>query len=615
MREFVSQFSWLVVLIGLGLSLVVGDIQLGSYIDIVCSLLVASGLFVSCIGLGRLLFSTATVEESVILGVASWAIILLLFSWFSIQGTVWLHALSIGYVLRSMYRSDISFPSWDASSSLFVVLFLYVLLLFVLCFVPVIDSDSLYYQLALPKHMWLENRLMGGEWRPNGSRPLTVHLLLAHVYGLGGILAMRVFFWQIVTVFLGSILYRSEKYRKGSAWWILALLVGSYSCWEEFSVVNTDVFVMFAIWLCFIRLFDILHTDTDDRPKFVVGVLLGFAIATKYTGGVVAMMVGLCGLWYRHDKEKRLYHNAMCEFVVVLCMVFPWWIRNILEGLHPLFPFAGWKIPMQFMYVEKYGMGRDAWNMFLAPWNLLRYAKPDSLVFMGQLSPLFALSGVCVFYAMWANASKKLYCTMAIVLVSWVAWIIGPQWIRHLFPCMAIVLWMCGDSLQWIYTQVSQQRVFSALVILVTLLGSGKNLLPFLEKQQDIVLGNTEIATQDALQWVNTHTPTDSTIALVGIWEGLLLDRPYVLGSLEDHTPMRHWLLQYQETAIQALRDQGVDYILVKKPIFYQKSYPFIEKDLWQRQWVEPLDNLETLLLRDARFIQKTKGVGIYQLP
>ena len=137
-----SKFSWLVVLIGLGISLVVGDIQLRSHIDIVRSLLVASGLVLSCVGLGRLLFATATIEESVILGVAGWAIILLVLSWVSIQDTVWLHAFSIGYFLRKVYRGDISLPSWDVSSSITIFGGLYALLLFALSLQNGKDSTS-----------------------------------------------------------------------------------------------------------------------------------------------------------------------------------------------------------------------------------------------------------------------------------------------------------------------------------------------------------------------------------------------------------------------------------------------------------------------------------------
>ena len=70
-------------------------------------------------------------------------------------------------------------------------------------------------------------------------------------------------------------------------------------------------------------------------------------------------------------------------------LLLPWWMRNVVEGLHPLFPYAGWPGDLTFQYLERYGAGRTAMDFLMLPWNAIMTAEVDSYRFMGQLHPLF----------------------------------------------------------------------------------------------------------------------------------------------------------------------------------------------------------------------------------
>ena len=64
---------------------------------------------------------------------------------------------------------------------------------------------------------------------------------------------------------------------------------------------------------------------------------------------------------------------------------------------------------------------------------------------------------------------------------------------------------------------------------------------------------------------------------------GALLDRPYVLSSVEDHTPVRHWGLSRGDQAIIELKSQGVRYVAFGPHQFYRSAIHFYRIRNWNR--------------------------------
>jgi hypothetical protein len=122
------------------------------------------------------------------------------------------------------------------------------------------------------------------------------------------------------------------------------------------------------------------------------------------------------------------------------------------------------------------------------------------------------------------------------------------------------------------------------------------------------------IAGYRAVQWLNQHSAEDETAALFFSWAGAELNRPFVLGSVEDHTPIRHWFLIYGEDGILKLQDHGVVYIIVGPHRFLASAYPFLEKEVFEKQFLEPVELMEKALLRDARLVVKFDGYSVYKI-
>jgi len=450
---------------------------------------------------------------------------------------------------------------------------------------PIVDTDALYYHNALPKHMWLWNSLLGGELVPNGSRPLIWHLPLTLVYGFGGNPAVvLVSSWTALGAWCSLIEYCEGK-SVHSGWWIWAILLGSYSLMEQSMVVANNMIVLWWVWLAY----------REQQSKWVWGMLLGFAVAGKFTAAVVVGLMGLLG--------ERTWKEKWGEAFLALSVVGVWGIRNVLDGLHPLFPYAGWQIDMPFVWVDKYGMGREWTDFVLAPWNLLVHAEIDTFQFLGQLSPILGMLLCCW---IWNAVFEKRWKEAVLFVGGCVFWFLGPHWIRHLFPFMGLFLIFSIRSLQigkWHHT----------IVVLLFCIGLPSNLSPFIQRQVDQWNGLSTPKGMEATKWLNAHAD-DGAVALFCVWTGALLDRPYVLSSVEDHTPVRHWGLSRGDQAIIELKSQGVRYVAFGPHQFYRSAYPFLSDSELEQDWEGPMKDLQRQLKQHGRWVTRLDGVDIYLL-
>ena len=110
--------------------------------------------------------------------------------------------------------------------------------------VPLIDTDALYYHMALAKQLAIRGELLGGWLHPNGSRPMLLHMSYSLVYGLAGENGPRIFYWLLSMAMLTSIADRSPH-----ASWVLLLLVSSWSFIQELGVLSNNLPTAFALFL------------------------------------------------------------------------------------------------------------------------------------------------------------------------------------------------------------------------------------------------------------------------------------------------------------------------------------------------------------------------------
>lgn len=505
--------------------------------------------------------------------------------------------LGAGWALRPAVRAP-ALPGGAAAAA--IALFLAPAVLAALA--PPTDTDELYQHLALARRIAEGGGFLGGFDTPDGSRPQVVHAVLAAQYALGGAVAARG--WHLglaVALPLAAGELGEARFGAGRGLVPALVLVASYTYAHEAGLAYNDIP---AAWWLLLGVEAALAGLAGPA-----GAFLGLALAAKYTAAPAAAMAGLV-LLGRSDRRARDFAVAAAAGLLPLA---PWWVRNGAAGLHPLFPYAGWPAvtDFRFVYPEKYGVGHTWLDAARLPFDVIFRARIDSFVYLGQLSWGWLGLGLGAVWGAWRSRDAR-----ALVLVAaagFVGWGASAQVLRYLLPLAGVAVY-AGAAAPWRWPTV-----------MLLLLSLPKNAAPLWEESAAkvaVVTGaeaedawlDRELPAWGALRYLRDHAPPDEPVALLYAWHGYYVQQPYLLGSVEDHTPTRQWLAEHGDDALRALARRGVRWLLVGDLRFLRKSYAFLPEADWRAQFVEPRDRLRTLLLRDAERLHAAAHWEVYRL-
>jgi hypothetical protein len=448
---------------------------------------------------------------------------------------------------------------------------------------PMIDTDALYYHQALAKQMAIRGSLVGGWFEPNGSRPMLLHSVYAFVWTFLGEKGPSLCHWMISMALLGSVVERSK-----SGVWGLLLFISSWSVLQEIGVLSNNLPTALAIFLTW----RMVCVQKMRIAAFFAFVALSFKLTSA---GLLA------GIWLLYISGVRTRLILAC---VVLLLFSIWPLRNGWESLSLLFPFSGWEEP--FQHLGKYGMGRSWIDFLLLPWNVFVHAEIDSHQFQGRLSPMLLGCVLVIFRCMRRD--------LALLLIGFVFWAMGPQWLRHLILVFPFLVFTVGSQLR--------DRWVQMVLMLGFLVGLSSNWGSVFSRWSDsweVLRGavhkedflKEKIVGYEALRWVDRKLPKDSCPALAFVWGGSVLNRPYVLSSVEDHIPVRSWLRTYQKESFSVL---PCDYIVVGKPAMNRNRYAFLSDEEYKKYVIEPISMLEELLLQQGVLIYTARGTRVYRI-
>ncbi|HNC97570.1 MAG TPA: hypothetical protein PKW90_15680, partial [Myxococcota bacterium] len=464
--------------------------------------------------------------------------------------------------------------------------------------------------LSLPRLIAEQGHLIGGFDHPDGSRPLPVHLISSLLYGLGGEVAPGLWHWLLTAALLLGLREAGEEQGPGRGSLPVLALVGSWSFLRESGLPYNNLPV--ALWL-------LLATDALLKGAWRrMAWMAGLALSAKYTAApVVFALVAIGALQVgRREGGMSVLRQSPAIALGILLPVLPWWLRNLAEGLHPLFPYAGWPEGMVFMYPEKYGLGRDAAAMALLPLNLLLRADIDSYAFLGRISLLRGGLFVGFLWALSRREPEKrgeMYSLGAVLLLGFLGWANGPHWLRYLLP-LAGVAGLAAGRVQP-----------SALLGLLWMASLPANYLPFLASTAEklpVVTGQQsrddflekQLPAWPALRYLREHVPEDQQVALLFAWQGYYLPQPFLFGSVEDHVPSRFLLTEGGEATLSRLRDRGVQVLLVGEHPFLRKEFAFLDEATWKDSFEGPHQFLDRLLLQEATLLFRERGYAVWRL-
>jgi hypothetical protein len=341
----------------------------------------------------------------------------------------------------------------------------------------------------------------------------------------------------------------------------------------------------------------------------------GAALGAKYTaGGAVA------GVFLAARLPLRL---RVLAGLGALGLVTPWWVRNALSGVHPLFPFAGWSDLFPFQYLEKYGAGRGPLALLLLPWNAVMSAEITSFRFLGRLTPaLLALVPAALWAAWRGTAARRLLIAALAVVLFWAS---GPHLLRFLLPGLPLLALAAGAGAARLVEAGGPGRLALGGVIFAGLAGLPANLGPVLSHVGDRTEAALGTESRDAfytrtlppwpaVRWANAHLPADAHVAVLYTWHGYLLERRTRLGSVEDHIPVRHWQLTHGEQSLRRLQEEGITHVLIGRQRFLKKAYPFVDPADLEALFHAPTAAWEEQLLMQGTLLFEEGGTRVYAL-
>lgn len=473
---------------------------------------------------------------------------------------------------------------------------------------PPIDTDEIYQHLALPRQLLRHGGLVGGLLQPDGSRPLVLHLSYTGLLALGGEAAPKGFHLVLVLALLLRVHRLGERWLStDAARFAVLLAVGSYTLLRELGLAHNNLPTALLCVLAF--------EAAMDRKGWQMALFAGLALATKYLAAPV--VVGVFLVWLARTRDVK---GAAIWSVAALALVAPWWIRNAAEGLHPLFPYAGWPDggQFEFAYIERYGMGRGWQDFLLLPWNATVHARTDNYQFLGRITPAALATLPAVIWVV-IKGSWEQRALIGAAVVCCIGWAIGPHWLRYLLPASPILVlaaasgfhvlprwgrvglvgvWLAGLPANWgpVLREV-------APTVPVTLTGEGRQAL-----LQERVPG------YDAVRFASDELPDDAHVALLFAWPGYYLDRSYVVGSVEDHVPTRHLIHREGDQTLDALRALGVTHVVAGRVRFIHKAYPFLDEQTFDAQFVQSEAQLEAQLLAQGTLVFESGRYGVWRL-
>jgi hypothetical protein len=458
-------------------------------------------------------------------------------------------------------------------------------------------TDERYLHLGVPMQMLLDEGLVGGLLHPNGSRPLTLHMVYSSLLAADspngpGWLNLSLSLALVVLMFDMS---EHHLQRRLPAWIGVALLAGSTTFHQSSGQAANDLPTAFAL-LC--------AMDAALRGcGRGLALAAAAALSIKYTAA--SALVGIFLIARMSWKHRFLSGFA------ALALVSPWWFRNIGDGLHPLFPFTGWPEPsLPFQYLEKYGAGRSLQDFLMLPWNTVMTSDIDSMRFLGRLHPLFLFLGLPALTA-WKRPEVRPWIVVSCAGAT--GWAMGPHWIRYLLPTLPIIGLMAGAACA-VWCTSTRLRAGLALVWAAGLWWGAEG-VPEIVKDRLDHKENADISGEEIFEYSNRYLPNDATVALLFSWGSFDVERKQILGSVEDHVPTRHFLLRHGENSVDAMVQAGATHAVVRHTIFLSNAYPFLSPEELQSQFNGPVADLNDLLLMKAELLFQYGSHRVYKLP
>ncbi len=471
-------------------------------------------------------------------------------------------------------------------SGAFILLAITLGSLFLLVLTPEIGKDALIYHLAVPKLFIEHHGFYFIEGNAFANYPLFGEML--YIMGLvlqDDILAKTIHFIPLLAILTGTGIFIHQRFGK-SAFPYLTLLI-FLSVPSVFITAHMAYNDFFVTYFCLAAVLAFISWSEQNGDGWLIlcGLYSGLAVACKYTALLLPFLGVLGLLWNARSRSlstRETVHILILYAISLILAGSPFYIKNWIVTGNPVYPFlysifggVGWDPDQARLYdifVQTLGMGKEAIDYLLLPWNVSLRAKLDSPQFDGILGPVFLLTLPFILGIRKQGRDFTIiliYC--ACMLIFWAA---SVHQIRYLFP----VLPMLCITIAYILSYYKDRKSVSAVLFILVAISLIYNfyyiaqdfrkirplgVVSGMEKRTDFL--KRTIPVYVMYDYINRELPPDAKVYLVFMKNyGFLCDRTFYADAMfESYTLQKILSISRNGQEVnEAFKKKGVTHIL-----------------------------------------------------
>jgi 4-amino-4-deoxy-L-arabinose transferase-like glycosyltransferase len=454
-----------------------------------------------------------------------------------------------------------------------------------------IDWDSLAYHFAVPK-IWLgSGQIEFISFIHHSNFPFIVDNL--YIWGLlwGGEVGAKAFslifaLASVLAVYGVTTEHYGEKYAGLAAVAFATMPMVLWLSGTGYIDVSHGVFVGLAI----LMVANAFSPNAQASDILLASLMLGGAIASKYTGLQVAAVVALVFAtnWFSSKSRPKVSPLA---FIVPLLVAAPWYVRNVVNTGNPVYPFfysalggKNWSDYNAKIYSNEqqtFGAGREQTTAYTdgplevsrLPHAVLglayqpgRYTNPNPVA--GAGFPFAALGAVGLVSAIiWLSGGRmRRYESVVLgcVGVSLLLWFFLSQQSRYIVGLTLPLCVLAGGAV----SRVSGGKLLLGLIPLQAIAGISIHVLLITSSQLPPLVGSISeeeyrtqnIAFAEPARVINSEI-RPRRIALYDEVFGFLLDVPYFWGNPGHTTEIGYESMQTSDDFVAGLEKMGISHV------------------------------------------------------
>ncbi|MCS6924044.1 MAG: glycosyltransferase family 39 protein [Fimbriimonadales bacterium] len=498
------------------------------------------------------------------------------------------------------------------------------LLSLLLCALPPDGNewDAIAYHLAFPKLYLQTGRMVEIPFMHQSYFPPLQDMLYLWGLLIGAEGAAKATHWAMgVLAALGAAGF-VQRHGGSGAWAAILTLGVPAFLWQMFSAYADLATAVYAS----LAMFALAHAVSERKAGWlwVSGVLMGFALATKYTALLAWGLWGLIGLlWLWRTRLISWARAWTLAGLLALAIGSPWYLRNWFWTGNPVYPFAyeifggkNWSQAQADAYRSdqlKFGMGRAPAQLLLAPWNLAANPAPFA-------DPIGARVGERVFLlpslgvsalglpSVWltggiAHGAGYL---LGFVGLNLLGWFYLMQQIRYLLLVVPVLagagLSAIGRAALWVRYSYGALLMLQAGFTLWLMGSVYLPVLPLALQDRDAYL-HRRLQIYPAVQFLNAQPDPNAGVILLDETRGYYLNRRYLWGNAGHHRLIPYETMRTGDDLAQWMAQHHYRYLLINR-----QFTPQGEPEPWRALYYDAIQRGRLQLVFAER------GVEVYRL-